>query len=156
MDAETALPPQFDTPEIRERIALIAASHRRLTGRPLVDPDDDVVMAVWNAPVVVLAHGTEADPLFFFGNRAGLRAFKATPETLVGLPSRYSAEAPDRAERQALLDRVTAHGFVDDYAGVRVQLDGGKFRIEQATVWNLIDEQGVRHGQAASFAPPAE
>jgi PAS domain-containing protein len=146
-----ALPSPFDTPGMRQRIALIAESHARLTGRVLAG-GSDLALALWHAPLAIVAHGTEADPLFFFGNRAALIAFGATPETLVGLPSRYSAEAPDRAERQALLDRVTAHGYVDDYAGVRVRLDGGKFRIEHATVWNLIDAQGVRHGQAAAFA----
>ena len=70
----------------------------------------------------------------------------------MALPSRLSAEAPDRAERQALLERVSARGFIDDYAGVRVRPTGERFRIESATVWNLIDEDGVRRGQAAAFA----
>lgn len=150
-----ALPHQFDTPDLRQRIALIAESHQRVTGRPLVDTGGDVVAALWNAPLAVVAHGTEADPLFFFGNRAALTAFRANPDQFIGMPSRLSAEAPDRAERQALLDRVTAHGFVDDYAGTRVKLDGEHFRIENATVWNLIDAAGVRRGQAAAFVPPA-
>jgi len=147
-----ALPPQFDTPDLRQRIALIADSHQRLTGRPLVAAGGDLVAALWNAPLAVVAHGTEADPLFFFGNRAALTAFKADLSRFIGMPSRLSAEAPDRAERQALLDRVTAHGYVDDYAGSRVKLDGEHFRIENATVWNLIDKAGVRRGQAAAFA----
>jgi len=146
-----ALPPQFKTPELRRRIALIAESHERLTGRALVDAPD-LADALWNAPLAVVAHGTEADPLFFFGNRAALTAFGASLDQFVGMPSRLSAEAPDRAERQALLDRVTAQGFIDDYAGVRVRLDGRRFRIENATVWNLIDAEGRRHGQAAAFA----
>jgi hypothetical protein len=152
MESDIALPPQFDTPELRQRIALIAESHQRLTGRALVAGGTDVVMAIWNAPLAVVAHGTEADPLFFFGNRAALHAFRAGLDQFIGMPSRLSAEAPERAARQALLDRVMAHGFVDDYAGIRVQLDGGRFRIENATVWNLIDAAGVRHGQAAAFA----
>lgn len=147
------LPPQFDTPELRARIALIAESHERLTGKVLAE-GPDLALALWNAPLAVVAHGTEADPLFFFGNRAALTAFGASLDQFVGMPSRLSAEAPDRAERQALLDRVTAQGFIDDYAGMRVRLDGGRFRIENATVWNLIDEAGVRHGQAAAFVPP--
>ena len=28
---------------------------------------------------------------------------------------------------------------------------GRRFQIEQATVWNLIDEQDAIHGQAATF-----
>jgi hypothetical protein len=98
-----------------------------------------------------LAHGTECDPLFFFGNRAALAAFEATPAQFTGMPSRLSAEAPMQGERQALLDRVSAQGFIDDYTGIRISLTGRHFRIENAAVWNLLDAAGVRHGQAAAF-----
>ena len=42
-------------------------------------------------------------------------------------------------------------GYIDDYAGVRVSSRGRRFRITQATVWNLVDAAGVLHGQAATF-----
>jgi len=133
------------------RIALVAESHARLTGRDLVPTGGDVVAALWALPAVVLAHGTEADPLFFFANRAALCRFECGVEQLVGRPSRFSAEAPLRAERQALLERVSRDGFIRDYAGVRIAADGRRFRIEQATVWNLVDGAGAVHGQAATF-----
>jgi MEKHLA domain len=148
------VPALFQTPATRERIALIAASFERLLGRPLVAPSGDLVAALWNAPLAVVAHGTESDPLFFFASRAALAAFAARLDQFIGMPSRLSAEAIDRAGRQALLDRVSARGFIDDYAGMRVKLTGEHFRIEAATVWNLIDAAGVRHGQAAAFAVP--
>ena len=57
-----------------------------------------------------------------------------------------------RAEvRAALLQRVTAHGYIDDYSGVRIAANGQRFRIRQAVVWNIVDENGVYCGQAASF-----
>ena len=134
------------------RIALIADSYRRLLGRPLVAPSADLPEALREHPAVILAHGTEPDPRFFFANRAALERFEATPEQLIGSPSRLSAEAPLREERQALLDRVTRDGFIADYAGVRISARGKRFRIEQAIVWNLIDEAGAVHGQAATFS----
>jgi len=134
------------------RIVLVAESFERLLGRRLVEPGPDPAAALWTAPLAVVAHGTEADPLFFFANRAALRAFEARIDQFIGMPSRLSAEAPDRAERQALLDRVTSHGFIDDYAGTRVTLAGRHFRIENAAVWNLVDAEGQVHGQAAAFA----
>jgi len=67
------------------------------------------------------------------------------------LPSRLSAEAPIRAERDALLQRVTEHGYIDDYSGVRISSSGKRFLIEQATVWNLMDGEGAYCGQAAMF-----
>jgi PAS domain-containing protein len=143
--------PEFDTPEARARLARIATSYRRLTGRNLIPPDADPVEALWSAPRVIVAHGTEADPIFFYGNQAALDRFGMTLEAFTTLPSRHSAEPLHRDERQALLDRVTRHGFIDDYTGIRIAADGTRFRIEQATVWNLIDADGSIHGQAATF-----
>jgi len=100
----------------------------------------------------VVAHGTEADPLFFFANRAALARFAMTADQFIGMPSRLSAEAPLRDERQALLERVTRDGFIADYAGVRIAADGTRFRIAAATVWNLVDPDGSVHGQAAAFS----
>lgn len=145
------LPEPYRQPNTARHIALIAESHERLTGRPLVAPSDDPVLALWQAPQVVVAHGTEADPLFFFANRAALNRFETTVENFVASPSRLSAEAPLREERQGLLDRVTKNGFISDYSGVRISALGRRFRIEQATVWNLTDKTGKAHGQAPAF-----
>ena len=145
------VPGQYCTPEAVRRIALIASSFERLVGRPLVEPGDDIVAALWQAPRAILAHGTEDDPLFFFGNRYALDTFEYEVEQLLGTPSRFSAEAPLRGERQALLERVSRDGYIDDYSGIRITSTGRRFRIEQAIVWNIIDEEGVRHGQAATF-----
>jgi hypothetical protein len=106
---------------------------------------------LWSAPCAILAHGTEEDPMFFFANAQALSVFKYDVETILRTPSRLSAEAPLREERQALLARVTAQGFIDDYSGVRIAATGQRFTIERATVWNLVDSEGVRCGQAATF-----
>ena len=68
------------------------------------------------------------------------------------MPSRLSAEPDLRSERAALMARVTRDGFIDDYSGVRVSATGRRFRIQKATVWNLDDDAGTRHGQAAAFS----
>lgn len=147
------VPAEYRVPTVAGRIALIAESFERLLGRPLVPAGSDAIAALWEVPFAVVAHGTEDDPVFFFGNRAALDAFECDVETFTAMPSRLSAEAPLREERQHLLDRVTRDGFIDDYAGVRISATGRRFRIESAVVWNLVDAQGLRHGQAAMFAP---
>lgn len=149
---ETA-PDRYCAPSGASMIAAIAASYERLLGRPLVETEDDVVSALWNAPRVILAHGTQPDPIFCFGNRAALDCFETDLDSLLAMPSRLSAEAPLREERQALLDRVAEHGFIDDYAGVRISANGRRFRIEKAVVWTVSDQAGVRIGQAATFTP---
>ncbi|MDR2858553.1 MAG: MEKHLA domain-containing protein [Novosphingobium sp.] len=146
------VPPQYRAPAISARIALIAESFARLLRRPLVAPSADIVAALWAAPRVIVAHGTGDDPVFFFGNAAALSAFACGADAFTRMPSRLSAEAPLRDERQRLLDRVARDGFIDDYAGMRVSATGRRFRIDSAIVWNLVDAQGIRHGQAATFA----
>ncbi|HKR90623.1 MAG TPA: MEKHLA domain-containing protein [Phenylobacterium sp.] len=142
---------QLLTASAGARLALIAGSFARLTGRPLLGGTPASAHALWTAPMVILAHGTEPDPIFFYGDRQALELFELTAEQLLRTPSRLSAEAPERAERARLFGEVSRHGFIDNYAGVRISASGRRFRIEQACVWNLLDEAGEIHGQAAAF-----
>jgi hypothetical protein len=132
---------------------LLAGSYRRLLGRPLVPEGmDDDRAAHWlydEAPFGVLAHNTADDPVFVYGNSFAQRCFDYSWEELTSLPSRLSAEAPERAERQRFLEQVERHGFIDGYRGVRIARSGRRFWIEDATVWQLFDEAGTRRGQAA-------
>lgn len=136
---------------LQRRILLIADSYRRFLGRPLCDSGSLSIEDLWNAPRVIVAHGTGTDPVFFFGNRMALDLFETGWDAFVRMPSRLSAEPLARDERAHLLARVSADGFIDDYAGVRISARGRRFRIEQAEVWNLVDADNVRYGQAATF-----
>lgn len=141
-----------------ERLALIAQSYQSLTGKSLLETPFDP-LAMWHAPQAIVAHGTEQDPIFFYGNRLALQLFEMSFDEFTRLPSRFSAEPLAREARAVLLDRVTRLGFVDDYSGVRIASSGKRFTISQATVWNLFDQSGldtvgVYHGQAAIFLPP--
>jgi hypothetical protein len=129
---------------------LLRRSFHTLTGRDLLDPTlstEAAAEALFHAPFVVLS----PDPILTYGNRPALELFELTWEELIRMPSRLTAEALDRAERARLLAQVAAHGFIDDYSGVRVSRTGRRFAIERATVWNLTDEAGRRCGQAATF-----
>jgi PAS domain-containing protein len=145
------LPVQFREASAARRIALMASSFEQFLGRSLFDPCTDIAAGLWRASPAIIAHGTEEDPIFFFANRRALEIFEYDVETILRTPSRLSVEAPLREERQALLDRVAAQGFIDDYSGVRLAASGRRFMIEQAIVWNLVDSEGMCHGQAAAF-----
>lgn len=132
-----------------EKLRILIDSFQRLTGGELLA--NATPESLWTAPRVIVAHGTEDDPIFFYGNALALDVFAMDFTRFTHLPSRYSAEAPRRDERARLLDRVRRDGYIDDYSGIRIAADGRRFRIEQAVVWNLIDAAGVHHGQAASF-----
>lgn len=136
----------------RVHIACIADSYERLTGKPLVEGGGDVVETLWSAPLAIVAHGTEADPIFFFGNRTALALFEMDFDDFTRLPSRLSAEPLLREERAHLLERVTRDGIITDYAGVRISATCKRFRIANAAVWNLTDGYGAPAGQAAAFS----
>jgi hypothetical protein len=147
--------PIWKTDRVIAHSAVLAASHRRFTGRDLLpgvtDPLD-LARGLYEAPFVVVSHGTEADPVLNYGNAAALALWEMSWDDLTRTPSRLTAEAPERDERARLLAAVTAHGFIDDYSGIRISRTGRRFRIAQATVWNLVTAEGTPCGQAATFS----
>ena len=137
-----------------EHTERLRRSFHALTGRNLIDPalaPAAAADALFHAPFVVLSHNTDPDPLLTYGNQSALELFELTWEELIQMPSRLTAEAPDQAERARRLAEVAARGYIDNYSGVRISRTGKRFRIAQATVWNLTDDQGRRCGQAATF-----
>ncbi len=133
----------------------LARSLKHFTRRDLLPgnfPAAGLAEKVFHAPFVLVSHGTEADPVLNYGNAAALKLWEMSWAELTRTPSRLTAEAPNREERAQLLAAVTANGFIDDYSGIRISKTGRRFRIAQATVWNLLDERGAHCGQAAMFA----
>lgn len=144
----------WNHPEVRRRVEWVVRSHRRLTGRDLLVPEsgNTVPDAAWAAPFVLVSHGTEPDPVLWYGNRTALDLWEMDWPTFTATPSRFTAEAPEREERARLMAAVTSNGFIDDYAGIRISRTGRRFRIRKATVWNVQDDTGLRVAQAATFS----
>jgi hypothetical protein len=146
--------PIWQTDFVVAHTRVLARSFRNWTGRDLLpglfNPAGQA-RYVFEAPFVVVSHGTEADPVLNYGNAAALALWEMSWEELTRTPSRLTAEVPNRMERARLLEAVTKHGFIGDYSGVRISKSGRRFRIRRATVWNLISENGKPCGQAAMF-----
>lgn len=123
-------------------------SYHGLTGKNLTETAE----LAYAAPFVLLSHDAADDPLLTYGNLTAQNLFAMDWGNLVGTPSRETAEAPERAERELLLRRVAENGYIDDYSGIRIAADGRRFVIRNATVWNVSDVQGNRIGQAAAFS----
>ncbi|HEY2000408.1 MEKHLA domain-containing protein [Paraburkholderia sp.] len=136
-----------------EFFQLLSESYERLLQRPLTPAGMSIEEAAqWlyeSAPFGILAHNTDADPIFVYGNKTAQRLFDYSWSELTALPSRLSAEAPEREERRAFLEQVQRDGFVAGYRGIRVTRSGERFWIENAIVWQLMDQHGVYRGQAA-------
>jgi hypothetical protein len=135
---------------------LLVGSYKRVVGEgPPFLSEKAPRTAQWlyeQASHCVLAHNTDPDPRFIYANKAAQACFEYDLGEMLGLPSRLSAEAPDRAERQRLLEAVARDGYISDYQGWRIAKSGRRFFIEDGVVWQLIDATGALRGQAASFS----
>lgn len=142
------------SPPSDARLRLIAESFQRLTGKPLLSETIQghaLSEAMWQAPFAIVAHGTEADPIFFYGNRYALQHFEMDFKEFAQLPSRLSAEPVAQEARKQALRKVAERGYIDGYSGMRVAKSGRRFMITDCTIWNLLDADGSYHGQAAIF-----
>jgi hypothetical protein len=154
----TETPPFANSEAIVVHCRLLRDSYLRVTNQPLGDASwatldgDALCAAFWNSEAVIASHGTEDDPVFNYGNRRTLELWETDWPAFTAMPSRLTAESIRREERAAMLARVTADGFIDDYAGVRITTTGKRFQIHRATVWTVLDESGTRRGQAVVFS----
>lgn len=133
----------------------LARSFRKWTGHDLLPGNfspQELATNIFEAPFVVVSHGTEPDPILNYGNRAALDLWEMSWAEFTRTPSRLTAEAATRAARVKVMEAVTRQGFFENYSGIRVSKTGRRFEISGATIWNLISETGQLQGQAATFS----
>jgi hypothetical protein len=137
-----------------DRTRVLLDSYRRWLGRDLIPRSGDATedsRQLFEAPFVVVAHGTEADPILNYANRTALDLWETDLPTLLSTPSRKTAEPVHRDERAGMLAQAARDGYIDNYRGIRISTTGRRFRIEQAIIWNLVSDDGQPAGQAATF-----
>ena len=138
-----------------DHIRLLSNSLTHWSGCGLMDDERDPVIAarrLYYAPFALLSHGTEDDPIINYANHAAQQLFEMQWDEITRLPSRHTAEAEIQEKRNILLKQVSDNGFIDGYSGIRIAKSACRFRIEDATIWNLQDMHGNYRGQAAMFS----
>jgi MEKHLA domain len=133
----------------------LVRSYKKWTGRDLLPGDlspRELSAKLFDAPFVVVSHGTQADPILNYGNRAALALWEISWDEFTRTPSRLTAEPAEREERAKVMEAVTLQGFFDRYSGIRISKSRRRFEISRATIWNLISESGQLQGQAATFS----
>lgn len=145
--------PGADNQFMPSEAKLILDSYQHFLSKPCIESATPMNAAqmLYEAPFAVVAHDIQADPIFGYANRMAQDVFEMSWAEMTSIPSRQSAEPVLQDERQSLLQRVHQFGFIDDYSGIRISKTGKRFWIRNATVWNLIDMNGARVGQAARF-----
>jgi PAS domain S-box-containing protein len=134
---------------------LLTDSFKRSTDSSLAPdgtPSEELASWVYRAPFCLLAQDAAADPRFAYANLAAQRLFGYSWQEFTGMPSRLSAGAEEREQRQEFMHSVLDRGYASGYRGRRVSKSGEHFWIEDTTVWNLTDADGTLYGQAALFA----
>ncbi|MFE2642661.1 MEKHLA domain-containing protein [Streptomyces nigra] len=134
---------------------LVCDSHRRLTGVSLV-PEEvaraDISRWLYEeAPFALLVQDTADDPMFVYANLLAQAWFGYSWDEFCGLPSRLSAPPGHQAGRATAMARVRDTGYTRGYRGLRRHSNGRHFRIEDVTIWNLVDAEGALRGQAAAI-----
>ena len=109
-------------------------------------------LQLFEAPFVVVSHGTEADPVFNYGNAQALALWELNWESFTQLPSRKSAENTERPERAEMLAQAKKQGYFEGYVGDRATSCGRKFRMADGIIWTVADATGGVWGQAATFS----
>jgi MEKHLA domain len=133
---------------------ILLDSYRRLIGAELIERDRSPItqsQLLFCAPFVVVSHDTQADPQLNYGNQTALDLWELDWQGFIGNRSKDTAEPVNQAMRQQMLAQVQSQDFIQNYQGVRISSSGKRFHINQATIWNLTDDQGKPCGQAATF-----
>jgi MEKHLA domain len=150
----------WQQPEIIRWMQIVTDSYQQLLGRNLIDTIDvidaietpeQLSQALFQAPFVLVSHGTQANPIFNYGNQTALQLWSLSWDEFIQTPSAASAEPIAREERSIMLQQAREQGYIENYQGVRISSKGKRFLIKQATLWNLTDESGQKCGQAATF-----
>jgi MEKHLA domain len=129
-------------------------SFQHWTGQPLIaqNSPERQARSLFEASFAVVSHGTQADPIFNYGNAQALHLWQLSWEKFTQMPSRLSAEPITQAERDHLLAEAKLKGYISDYRGIRISSTSQRFWIEDVILWNVFDENDQPSGQAATFS----
>lgn len=146
--------PWLEAEIIRHSLRLIK-SYQHWTGKPLTGDAPspaEIAHDLFHASFVLLSHGTETDPVLNYGNQPALDLWETTWPELTAMPSRLTAEPHERQSRTQLLHQAAQQHYIQNYQGIRISTTGRRFRISNAEIWDIWDEQEQKCGQAAKFS----
>jgi MEKHLA domain len=145
----------WQQPELILHSKRLYRSFEHWLGKPLTETkgtDEAIGRSLFEAPFILVSHGTESNPILNYGNQAALNLWQMDWAQFTSTPSRLTAEPVAQEERERLLLQAETYGYIDNYNGIRISSTGKRFYIKAAIVWNVLDEEGQKCGQAATFS----
>ena len=143
----------IESSAIQKHSVLLRESYERVCGKPfpIALTERPLAEILYHSKWVIVSHGMEKDPIFNYANLAAQALWGINWEQFTQLPSRLSAKSDKVETREAALKEAFAKGYIEKYEGIRVDVKGKEFYIKNVTLWNIIDANGLQHGQAAMF-----
>lgn len=144
---------EINTPEFSTHSQLLYSSYLKTAGVPLINikKEVDIITSLYEAPFILVSHDTQSDPVFNYANLGAQKLWEYPWHEFITIPSRLSAEPLSQPEREQLLEMVEKIGYINDYEGVRISKSKKRFKILNAFIWNILDENQDFKGQAAMF-----
>jgi hypothetical protein len=145
-------------PDAQALINRLLISYQRAFAQPLLVCEQGIhfhrsaAQEVFASSIAVLAHDHSADPLLTYANGTALRLWGRNWQTMVGMPSRLTAEESARRERANALQQAHQRSGFRGYGGIRMNQEGRRFMIHNARIWPLWDQNNDVCGQAAAFS----
>lgn len=145
---------EIDSAFILSQTELLTASYKTLLGSELIKESElkNRARELYHASFAVLSHDGAEDPCFNYANKKAQELFEFNWFEFQGMPSRLSAEADLREERERMLDIATKQGYFSGYKGIRISKSGRRFHIKHCTIFNLLGKNRKKVGQAATFS----
>jgi len=97
----------WQLPEIISWSEILAKNFQQLLGRELIanaKTPEQIAKALFQAPFVLVSHGTQTDPILNYGNQTALKLWSMEWNEFTKTPSRMTAEPVNRKIRAQMLE----------------------------------------------------
>lgn len=138
-----------DTSKLTEQMVLINKSYKESFNDTLVPFLDahDLVLKLHHAPYPLFAYDGNDSPKYTYMNLAAQRLFKVTQEEVEHLSvTETTAETLRKNLLNFILEVKSKKRYVS-YSGLRITTTGEQFRLENAYLWAIYNNQKQYIGQ---------
>lgn len=110
---------------------------------------ESMAKQLFKAPFYLVSIGRENIPIFNYGNQKALELWELTWDEFTRFPSPKSSETKYQEERNRILAESTDKGYKTGFSGIRITSTGKRYKKENVTLWNLINDKQEYFGKAA-------